>query len=237
MSRSIVQNRFLPPIVYLVIAGLFLFAVGIFTKSPNASNHVNSGDRLVTEANASSPNLASATFGGGCFWCTEAVYQQLPGVRSVESGYAGGMIPNPSYQEVCSGTTGHAEVVQITYDPNTITYTQLLVAFWQSHDPTTINRQGNDVGTQYRSIILYHNENQKRLAIESIKRLEEGKVFEAPIVTEIEPAGVFYSAGLEHQNFYRFNKNKYPRYCTAVIQPKVEKIRKLFADQLHSNVP
>lgn len=230
------QKKILIPIIYLVvIAGLFVLAVGIFKRDSNTSNH--SGEQLVPDANTSSPDLVTATFGGGCFWCTEAVYQQLAGVQTVESGYAGGMIPNPSYEEVCSGTTGHAEVVQITYDPNIITYPQLLEAFWQSHDPTTINRQGNDIGPQYRSIIFYHDENQKRLAMESIQQLEKGKIFEAPIVTAIEPAETFYSAGLEHQDFYRSNKNKYPRYCRAVIQPKVEKIRKLFADQVHSNAP
>ena len=228
------QKYFFATIVGLVLASLCLIAASMLVNYSGKSTHANRGGHVVNAEKMRSTDapsqLARATFGGGCFWCTEAVFQQFSGVSTVQSGYAGGAIPDPSYQEVCSGITGHAEVVQITYDPKVVTYNQLLEAFWQSHDPTTFNRQGNDLGTQYRSIILYHNEDQKRLATESIERLEEENVFGAPIVTEIAPLETFYPADTSHQNFYRSNKNL--RYCTAIIQPKVEKIRKVFSKQV-----
>ena len=169
--------------------------------------------------NNPSPHTELATFGGGCFWCTEAVFQLLPGVKSVTSGYAGGHTANPTYREVCTGDTGHAEVVQVEYDPRQISYEKLLAAFWEAHDPTTLNRQGADAGTQYRSIILYHNDAQKRAA-EKAKAGAQPR-FRAPIVTEIVPFERFYPAEAGHQNYYLANPNQ--PYCRMVIQPKVEK--------------
>ncbi|HRN72730.1 MAG TPA: peptide-methionine (S)-S-oxide reductase MsrA [Ginsengibacter sp.] len=169
-----------------------------------------------------------ATFANGCFWCTEAVFQRLRGVINVQSGYSGGHTPNPSYREVCTGNTGHAECLQITYDPSVITYSQLLEVFWATHDPTTLNRQGNDVGTQYRSVIFYHTEEQKEAAEKSLKLLEKEKVFDAPIVTAIQPFDIFYPAEKEHGNYY--NNHPLQPYCYYVTRPKVEKLKKLFAD-------
>jgi len=163
-----------------------------------------------------------ATFGGGCFWCTEAVFQMLPGVKSVVSGYAGGSKENPTYKEVCSGTTGHAEVIQVTYDPKVVSYEKLLETFWEAHDPTTLNRQGADVGTQYRSIILFHDEAQ-RVAAEKSKA-EAQKLFGKAIVTEIVPLKRFYPAEGYHQDYYRNNSTQ--PYCSIVIRPKLEKLGK-----------
>ncbi len=160
-----------------------------------------------------------ATLGGGCFWCTEAIYQMLPGVVSVTSGYAGGTTENPTYKQVCSGQTGHAEVIQVEFDPKRISYEKILETFWDAHDPTTLNRQGNDVGTQSRSIILYSNDAQ-RIAAEKSKA-EAQKRFSSPIVTEIVPLKKFYKAEGYHQDYYRSNPNQ--PYCRAIIRPKVEK--------------
>lgn len=171
-----------------------------------------------------------ATFGGGCFWCTEAVFQELKGVVKVVSGYSGGSVANPTYQQVCSGTTGHAEVVQVTYDPKVVSYPELLEVFWKTHDPTTPNRQGADVGPQYRSVIFYHDDEQRRLAEAYKKKLEDAGVFSAPIVTEISPYRNFYPAEAYHQNYFRTNPNQ--PYCRAVIVPKIEKFRKVFRDKL-----
>lgn len=176
--------------------------------------------------------LAKATFGNGCFWCTEAVFQQLRGVESVASGYAGGATENPTYESVCTGTTGHAEVIQITYDPALVSYEKLLEVFWKSHDPTTLNRQGNDVGTQYRSAIFYHDDEQKSLAEKYKQKLDESGAFNDPIVTEITAFTQWYPAEDYHQNY--FNQNGSQGYCRAVIAPKVAKIREVFADDLKS---
>jgi peptide-methionine (S)-S-oxide reductase len=172
-----------------------------------------------------------ATFGAGCFWCVEAVFQDLKGVVSVQSGYSGGTVKNPGYKQVCTGSTGHAEVVQIQFDPETISYDELLEVFWKVHDPTTLNRQGGDVGTQYRSAVFYHNEEQKRLAEKYKAELNAQGVFENPVVTEIVPFKEFYKAEDYHQDYYSLNKNSNP-YCTAVIQPKIEKFRKVFKEKL-----
>lgn len=171
-----------------------------------------------------------ATFGSGCFWCTEAVFQNVKGVYKVESGYTGGKVKNPTYREVSSGLTGHAEVIQLTYNPAEITYPELLEIFWKTHDPTTLNRQGADEGTQYRSAIFYHDEEQKNLATGYKKKLDESGAFDDPIVTEITQATVFYKAEDYHQNYYNLN-NKAP-YCSYVITPKLEKFKKAFADKL-----
>ena len=173
-----------------------------------------------------------ATFGNGCFWCTEAIFESIPGVTKVTSGYSGGAIVNPTYKEVCSGKTGHAEVIQITYDPAQVTYTDLLRAFWQSHDPTTLNRQGNDTGTQYRSVIFFHDETQKELAKFFKKKLNEMSAFGAPVVTDISPFEGFYAAESGHQDYFIRNPNK--GYCRMLIQPKLEKFKKAFDSDLAS---
>lgn len=171
-----------------------------------------------------------ATFAAGCFWCVEAQYQQLKGVEKVESGYIGGHIENPTYKQVCTGETGHAEACNIYYDPTIISYDELLAAFWIAHDPTQLNRQGNDVGTQYRSAIFYHNEEQKQKAEEYKKKLDEEKAFNGPIVTEISPYTKFYKAEDYHQNYY--NDNPSQGYCVFVVKPKMDKFRKVFQDKL-----
>lgn len=183
-----------------------------------------------TPSAGSSVHSDTATFGAGCFWCVEAVFQRLKGVESVTSGYSGGFVKNPSYKEVCNGTTGHAEVCRITYDPAVITFDELLEVFWKTHDPTTLNRQGNDVGTQYRSAIFYHNEQQKNIAESYKKKLNDEKVYDHPVVTEIVPLTNYYPAEDYHQNYY--NQNSDQGYCQFVIQPKLEKFTRIFQDKL-----
>ena len=171
-----------------------------------------------------------ATLGGGCFWCLEAVYDELQGVHKVDSGYSGGTVPNPTYRQVCSGTTGHAEVVQVTFDPEQIPYREILEVFFSIHDPTTLNRQGADVGTQYRSVIFFHDEQQKVTAEEMIKELEASGTWHDPIVTEVVPYEAFYKAEDDHQEYYQRNQNQ--PYCRVVITPKLRKFRKLYLTQL-----
>jgi len=173
---------------------------------------------------------AVATLGGGCFWCIEAVFDELRGVEQVESGYAGGTVANPTYRQVCTGTTGHAEVVQIIFDPKVISYQQILQVFFSVHDPTTLNRQGADVGTQYRSVIFYHNEAQKTIAEQVIKEIEAAKIWDGPIVTEVVPFQAFYRAEDYHQEYFR-NNGEQP-YCSLVIAPKVTKFRQRFREML-----
>jgi peptide-methionine (S)-S-oxide reductase len=175
-------------------------------------------------------NLQTATLAGGCFWCLEAVYDELKGVHSVESGYAGGHVDNPSYRAVCSGTTGHAEVVQIRFDPNIVSYRDLLNVFFTIHDPTTLNRQGADIGTQYRSAIFYHDEEQKKIAEEVIRDLNAQKIWDNPIVTEVTKFDKFYVAEDYHQEY--FARNPYQPYCQVVVAPKVSKFRKHFLEML-----
>jgi peptide-methionine (S)-S-oxide reductase len=174
--------------------------------------------------------METVTLGAGCFWCVEAIFEQLKGVSKVESGYSGGHVKNPSYKDVCTGTTGHAEVCQVTYNPAEISFKDILEVYWQTHNPTTLNRQGADVGTQYRSVVFYHNEEQKRIAEEMKKRLETAKVWDDPIVTQIVAFDSFYKAEDYHQEYY-FNNSSQP-YCTMVITPKVEKFKKVFSDKL-----
>lgn len=175
-------------------------------------------------------NLEKATFGAGCFWCVEAVFQRMEGVVSVVSGYAGGHVENPTYKAVCAGTTGHAEVVQITYDPSKTSYAELLEVFWRTHDPTTLNRQGNDVGTQYRSAIFYHNDEQKNIAEVSKAAATEAELYDDPIVTEISPLTNYYDAEDYHQNY--FNNNPRQPYCMFVAGKKVDTFKKLFQDKV-----
>lgn len=183
--------------------------------------------------NQQETTFEKATFGAGCFWCVEAQFQLLKGVVKVSSGYSGGKVINPSYKEVCSGSTGHAEVIQITYDPAIISYDELLAAFWQTHNPTQLNRQGNDIGTQYRSVIFYHNQQQKDLAEKYKRELDKAKAWEHPIVTEISPFINYYEAESYHQNY--FNENGSASYCQYVIQPKVEKFKQVFNNKLKTH--
>lgn len=175
-------------------------------------------------------NMELATIGGGCFWCVEAVFLKIKGVEKVVSGYSGGEAPNPTYEEVCRGQTGHAEVCQITFNPNIISYREILNIFWKTHDPTTLNRQGADVGTQYRSVIFYHNENQQKIAQNMKKDLDASDTWKNSIVTEISPLINFYPAEDYHQNYYALNPRQ--SYCQVVIQPKLEKAKKYFFDKL-----
>ncbi|MFC4478179.1 peptide-methionine (S)-S-oxide reductase MsrA [Flavobacterium chungangensis] len=175
-------------------------------------------------------NLETITLGGGCYWCVEAVYENLDGVKSVVSGFSGGKVANPTYEEVSTGETGHAEVVQITFDKNVTDINEIFKVFFTVHDPTTLNRQGADVGTQYRSVIFYKNEEQKKAAQSIIADLNKAKVYNSPIVTKVEPFKVFYKAEDYHQNYYANNKNQ--PYCKMVIQPKIEKFEKVFKDKL-----
>ena len=180
--------------------------------------------------NQKNRTMETATFGGGCFWCTEAIFKELKGVESVTSGYSGGEIINPSYREVCTGRTGHAEVVEIEFDPEIVSFQELLEIFWSTHDPTTLNQQGNDVGTQYRSVVFYHNEQQKEIAEEIKKEMNDEQVFNKPVVTEISPWKNFFKAEDDHQDYYENNPNQ--GYCQFVIVPKLEKFRKIFKNKL-----
>jgi peptide-methionine (S)-S-oxide reductase len=187
---------------------------------------------MARESRSIQSNWEVATLAGGCFWCLEAVYDQVQGVESVESGYTGGTVEHPTYEAVCDGQTGHAEAVRVTFDPHTISYRELLEIFFAVHDPTTLNRQGNDVGTQYRSAIFYHSHAQQRTAEAMIKTLSEEKLFAAPIVTEVVPATQWYEAEAYHQKY--FARNPFQGYCQFVVGPKVAKFRKQFATRLKS---
>jgi peptide-methionine (S)-S-oxide reductase len=184
----------------------------------------------VDDGQSVSSRTEVATLGGGCFWCLEAVYDELRGVESVESGYSGGSVPNPTYRQVVTGTTGHAEVVQVTFDPEAVSFREILEVFFTIHDPTTLNRQGADVGPQYRSAIFYHDEEQRRVAEELISELEAEGVWDHPIVTEVTPFERFYIAEDYHQKYYR--NNAYQPYCQVVITPKVAKFRKQYLARL-----
>lgn len=217
------MRKFIALIIFATLAGSSCKA------QPEEINTLPKTD-MENQLAQSGKGMDTATFGAGCFWCVEAVFQQLNGVKSVSSGYAGGQIKNPSYKEVCTGRTGHAEVCQVVFDPSVISYSTLLEAFWSSHDPTTLNRQGADVGTQYRSVIFYHNAQQERAARDLKESLDRSGAFEKPIVTEISPFEIMYKAEDYHQNYY--NQNGDQPYCQFVIQPKLEKFRKVFKDYL-----
>jgi peptide-methionine (S)-S-oxide reductase len=203
-----------------------IVAVVIVLESFSAVLDLSQKNDTMNEQN----KLEVATFGEGCFWCTEAVFERLDGVEKVVSGYAGGHVRNPSYKEVCTGHTGHAEVCQIFFDPDVITYEELLDVFWHTHDPTTLNRQGNDRGTQYRSVIFYHNEEQKKMAEASKKEMDASGTFSNPIVTEIQPFEDFYEAEDYHQDYFANNPNQ--PYCTFVVKPKVNKFTAKYQDKL-----
>ncbi len=174
--------------------------------------------------------LEIATFGSGCFWCSEAIFERVKGVEKVESGYSGGSVPNPTYRDVCSGLTGHAEVIQLSFNPDVISYADLLEIFWKTHDPTTLNRQGPDFGTQYRSVVFYHNDEQKETATAYKKQLEKSRAFKRPIVTEISPFKKFYRADSHHQDYYELNRRQ--PYCAHHISPKIKKFNRRFKDKL-----
>lgn len=206
---------------------------GIISMSSCTSEN-NYKNMSTSFINSSSEKIDTATFGTGCFWCTEAIFEELNGVLKVTSGYMGGHVDNPSYKAVCTGETGHAECVQVQYEPDKISYDELLEVFWQVHDPTTLNRQGADVGTQYRSVVFYHNDEQRQKAEHYKAELDKSGAFPQPIVTEIAPASKFYVAEDYHQEYYQNNKNANP-YCAVVIRPKLEKFQKVFASKLKKN--
>jgi peptide-methionine (S)-S-oxide reductase len=209
--------------LFLISASLGLSACGQNKK--NVSNTSNDMTQLSAKAD-------TITLGAGCFWCVEAVFTELKGVLKVESGYMGGTIKNPSYKEVCNGNTGHAEVCRVIYDPSIISLDEILEVFWQTHDPTTLNRQGNDVGTQYRSAVFYYNDAQKKTAEDYKIKLNASGAWEKPVVTEIVPASDFYVAEDYHQDYYALNGSQ--PYCQYVIRPKLDKFRKVFATKLKS---
>ena len=204
-----------------------IFALILAVSCSQSNNQLQTINKMTTSTNDS---LAIATFGAGCFWCVEACFSQLEGVEEVLSGYMGGAKENPTYKEVCTGTTGHAEVAQIKYNPRVISYEELLEVFWFVHDPTQLNRQGNDIGTQYRSVVFYHNDEQKQLAEHYKKKLNESGAYAAKVVTEIAEATIFYVAEDYHQGYFFDNPDQ--PYCSAVVRPKVEKFKKVFADRL-----
>lgn len=210
---------------FLNSTGLILMLGIMLTSCAHAAKQNDTSKDMSEQS-----NLDTATFGAGCFWCVEAIFQNLNGVKSVVSGYSGGNIKNPAYREVCMGVTGHAEVIQLTYDPSVVTYDELLEVFWQTHDPTTLNKQGADVGTQYRSVVFYHNEKQKELAQSYKQKLDASGAFDKPIVTEISPLINFYKAEQDHQDYY--NQNSDQPYCSYVIKPKLEKFKKVFGDKV-----
>ena len=216
------KNIIFTSIAVTFVSAIFFVSCKAQGKEPgNTHKKRNMDDTIKTD---------TATFGAGCFWCVEAVFQNLNGVEKVISGYSGGTVKQPSYKEICTGTTGHAEVCQIVFNPRVISYNELLEVFWKMHDPTTLNRQGNDYGTQYRSVIFYHNEKQKEIAEFYKKKLNESGAYESPVITEISPYSVFYAAENYHQNYY--NENGDQPYCQFVIQPKVEKFKKVFGEKL-----
>lgn len=221
MRQSALQN----PITHLTSswALIALFATSCGAQAPPQASKAAGGDKPAGK-------LELATFGSGCFWCTEAVFEQVKGVEKVVSGYSGGSVPNPTYKQVCTGLTGHAEVVQLSFDPSVISYADLLQIFWKTHDPTTLNRQGPDVGTQYRSVIYYHNDKQKETAEAYKKQLNDAHEFKQPIVTEISPFTEFYPAEGYHQDFYELNRRN--RYCTTYIRPKIRKFNRMFKDKM-----
>jgi peptide-methionine (S)-S-oxide reductase len=208
----------------MVLKIIYLFIISAWMGC--SINPGNTFNNMETNQN----NFEYATLGGGCFWCIEAIYSEVRGIHNATSGYSGGHIKNPSYREVTSGRTGHAEVVQLAYDPSVISYRQILEVFFHLHDPTTLNRQGADVGTQYRSVIFYHNEYQEKIAREVFKEIDGSDLWKAPLVTEISPLGDFYVAEQYHQDYYKNNPNQ--SYCTFVISPKIAKLRSLFKDKL-----
>lgn len=207
-----------------------IFILSFFVQCSDNSATGSPEVHQTTEKSKMQMKTDTITLGAGCFWCVEAIFEQLEGVQSVESGYSGGSVKNPSYKEVCTGNTGHAEVCQITYNPDVISFEEILEVFWQTHDPTTLNRQGADVGTQYRSAIFYHTDEQRKIAQQLKDELNKQGVWPNPVVTEITPYKNFYKAEDYHQEYYQNNENA--PYCRAVIQPKLEKFEKVFSGKI-----
>ena len=216
--------------IRMCAAAVFLAAIAVVACNTRAEERTTVERETAADGAA---NTETATFGAGCFWCVEAVFSELQGVVTVESGYMGGTVADPTYDQVCSGRTGHAEVCQIRFDPAKARFEELLEVFWKTHDPTTLNRQGNDVGTQYRSAVFYHTPQQKTVARKYKQALNDSGAFPRPIVTEVVPATHFYKAEAYHQDYYRNNSQQ--AYCQVIIGPKLEKFRKVFADQLKAN--
>ncbi len=214
-------------VISTILMAIFVLGAAISCQETKLSNKLKEDESAMNNPSAKTD---TATFGQGCFWCSEAIFERIEGVKSVFSGYAGGHVTNPTYEQVCNGNTGHAEVIQIIFDPDVISYEELLKIFWKTHDPTTLNRQGADVGEQYRSIILYHNDEQKEKAEYYKNELEKSGAWDKPIVTQIVPFTKFYKAEDYHQDY--FEKNPYQGYCSFVIAPKVEKFEKVFKDKL-----
>lgn len=212
--------------LFIFLAIFLPFLGGCQNQNPSAKVQLKKKPMTTTTPS----HFDTATFGGGCFWCTEAMFAELKGVQSAVSGYSGGTVKNPSYKEVCAGTTGHAEVIQVVYDPSIITFAQLMQVFFLTHDPTTLNRQGNDIGTQYRSVVFYRNEEEKRIAQETIAEVATSGVYSDQIVTTLEPFEVFYEAEDYHQDYFSQNSNQ--PYCSLVINPKLMKFRKTFESLL-----
>lgn len=209
-----------------IVIGAILLACSLAGCAQEKSRKSVDNKRKTSNINS---NMDTITFGSGCFWCTEAIFQQVKGVEQVTSGYSGGHVVNPTYEQICEKNTGHAEVCQLVYDPAVVTFESLLEIFWQTHDPTTLNRQGNDVGPQYRSVIFYHNDQQRQKSEEYKQALDASGAFPRPIVTTVEPFKNFYKAEEYHQNYYRNNPNQ--AYCYFVIRPKMEKFEKVFKDR------
>jgi len=229
--------RIIAAVVVGLLAAAYAGKILMSKSTPDRATASNASTNSASNANTSpaatdAGELQTVTFGSGCFWCTEAMFQNLRGVTSAVSGYSGGLVPNPTYEQVCGGNTGHAEVVQVTFDPSVISFDDLLRVFWRTHDPTTLNRQGHDSGTQYRSAIFYHNNEQRSVAEQYKSQLDKSNAFGAPIVTEITPFEKFYPAENYHQEYFELNPNA--GYCAAVIRPKVEKFNKEFADLLET---
>lgn len=228
-TRRALRQRGKSPFRLLLLT---LLLPGTTAMSDAAAPRPNMGQKSSSPAAGEPEKLETATFAAGCFWCTEAVFQRLKGVQSVVSGYSGGHLKNPTYKQVSTGGTGHAEAVQIRFDPGQISYAELLEVFWKTHDPTTLNRQGPDVGTQYRSAIFYHNDQQRKLAEEYKRELDQAKAFRSPIVTQIVPFQEFFPAEDYHQDYYELNRRQ--PYCSVIIRPKVEKVERVFRDKLKS---
>lgn len=209
-----------------IITFIALFNV-IFAQDISSAKEMT---RRQSKGKTMGKQMELATLGAGCFWCVEAIYQRLEGVEKVESGYSGGSVKNPSYEAVCTGRTGHAEVIQVTFDPSKLNYKELLEVFFRTHDPTTLNKQGGDVGTQYRSVVFYHNDEQKKIAELVKQETDAAKIWDDPTVTEIAPYMEFYKAEDYHQNYY--NQNSYQPYCMMVINPKLSKFKKEFGNRM-----
>jgi methionine-S-sulfoxide reductase len=232
--RAIDKNKLKSIFILFQFITVFVIISDAYSETINERNQMENKNLLTSsdkvELPGSSSSVDTITLGGGCFWCVEAVYEMLDGVVKVESGYSGGTVKNPAYREVCTGRTGHAEVAQITFDNNKTSVEEILKVFFTVHDPTTLNRQGADVGTQYRSVIFYRNEQQRKIARNIIDELNLEHVYSNPIVTQVTPFTVFYKAEDYHQDYY--NQNKEAPYCKLVIQPKLEKFEKVFKDRL-----